>query len=197
MPRIPLPRPIPVFQANRITLRPPDPEQDARDYFTMNLDPDMQAGNGDFTLASVEEARRELERILALPQISTWMVVENTSNRVVGRFFLCIEDRDGARVAGEGSRIARPFLRKGYSLDARLLLLPYVFNDLAADWIETAVWEENDAAIGEIEASGFQLHHEESEWNERQASEMARRHYVLTRDMWQAKRQAPHFARTS
>lgn len=187
MPRIPMPRPIPVFQANRITLRPPKPEEDARDYFTLNLDPDMPAGGSDFSLASVEDAREELERILTLPLISTWMVVENSSNRVVGRFFLCLEDRDGARVAGEGNRFARPYWRKGYNLDARNLLLPYVFGELAADWIETAVWEENEIAIEAIAASGFQLHHKEIEWNERQASEMAMHHYVLTQEQWRAK----------
>lgn len=189
MPRIPMPRPIPVFQANRITLRPPNPEEDARDYFTLNLDPDMP--NSDFSLASVEEAREELKRILALPLISTWMVVENSSNRVVGRFFLCLEDRGGALVAGEGNRFARPYWRKGYSLDARNLLVPYVFGELAADWIETAVWEDNETTIEAIKASGFELHHDEIEWNERQASEMTMRHYVLTREQWQAKQQNP------
>jgi RimJ/RimL family protein N-acetyltransferase len=184
-----MPRPIPVFQANRITLRPPNPEEDARDYYTLNLDPDMPTGDTIFSLGSVEEAREELERTLALPLISTWMVVENSSNRVVGRFFLSLEDRDGVLVAGEGSRFARPYWRKGYKLDARKLLLPYVFEELGADWIESAVWADNGPRIEALEGSGFQLHHEEIEWNERQADEMAMRHYVLTKEQWQAKRE--------
>jgi len=29
----------------------------------------------------------------------------------MGRFFICVEERDGLLIAGEGNRIARPFWR--------------------------------------------------------------------------------------
>lgn len=188
MPRIPMPRPVPVFRSNVVTLRPPHPEADARDYFTMSLDPEMHTGGGGHAPTSVEEAQEELERIVSLPLLSTWMVVDNPSERVVGRFFLCLEDRDGHRVVGEGNRMARPYWRKNHCCEARGLLFPYIFDELGADWIETGVWEENDCAISAMEASGFRLEREELEWNGRSGDEMAMRHYVLTREAWLAMR---------
>ncbi len=186
MSRMPMPRPVPVLRSNVVTLRPPDPVADAREYFTMGLDPEMHTSSGALSPASVEEAQEELERIVSLPLLSTWMVVDNPSDRVIGRFFLCLEDRDGCRVAGEGNRIARPYWRKNHCREARALLFPYIFEELGADRIETGIWEENDCAIQAAEANGFQLESEEPEWNDRSGTEMNMRHYVLTRNAWQA-----------
>jgi RimJ/RimL family protein N-acetyltransferase len=184
MPRIPMPRPVPTFRCNLVTLRPPDPEADARDYFTMNLDPEMNTWNASHVPGSVAEAQEELERMIAVPLLSTWMIIDNPTDRVVGRFVLCLEDRDGARVVGEGNRIARPYWNKGHEGEARALLFPYIFEELRADWIEVSAWAENEDSVQAIETHGFQIFEEETEWNEKHERDMVMRHYVLMREQW-------------
>jgi RimJ/RimL family protein N-acetyltransferase len=179
-----MPRPVPTFQSNLVTLRPPDPEADAKDYFTMNLDPELNTWNASYVPSSVAEAQEELERMVAVPLLSTWMIVDNRSGRVVGRFFLCLEDRDGARVVGEGIRIARPYWNKGHESEARSLLFPYIFDVLGGDWIETSSWAENTDSVEALEGHGFEVYEEETQWNEKHERDMVMRHYVLTRDQW-------------
>lgn len=102
-----------------MTLRPPDPDRDAQDYFEINLDPEMHTWTGNRVLASPAEARAELARYAALGQASNWMIVDNPSGRVVGRFFLDLEDRAGVRVVSEGNRIARRCWPRGRNRAAR------------------------------------------------------------------------------
>lgn len=167
-----------------MTLRPPDPVADADDYYEMNLDPDMHTWTGNRVVRSVAEAQSELERFAAMEDVSTWMIVDNPTGRVVGRFFLCIEERDGARVAGEGNRIARAFWRKGHNREARNLLFPYVFGDLQADRYETGAWEGNTNSLRSIESYGFRWEREEQKWNEKHGKMMAMQYYVLSKDEW-------------
>jgi RimJ/RimL family protein N-acetyltransferase len=176
-----MPHPIPTLHGTRITMRPPDPAVDAIDYYEMNRDPDMHAWTGNHVLASVQDAETELQRFVDMPDVSTWMIVDNASGRVMGRFFLCLEERDGERVVGEGNRIAKPFWRRGHNREARRLLLPYIFDTLAADRIETACWAENVNSVRSIEAHGFRFTHEEPRWNAKHDREMMMRCYAMTR----------------
>jgi len=112
-----MPRPVPVFEGKLVTLRPPNPAEDAPGYFEMNLD--------------------------------------KPSGQLVGRFFLCMENREGIIVIGEGNRISKPFWRKGHNREARMLLFPYAFETLQADIYETGAWSENENSIRSIEAHGF------------------------------------------
>jgi len=185
--RLPMPRPVPTFCGQFVTLRPPDPAADAGDYFEMNRDPDMHTWTGNRVLTSVDEAQAELERFAAMDDISTWMIVDNPTGRVVGRFFLCLEDRDGVRVVGEGNRIAKPYWRKGHNREARAILFRYAFSELCADVIETSVWAGNINSVKSIETHGFRFHHEERKWNDKYAQEMALRVYVMTRQEWEYK----------
>lgn len=179
-----MPRPIPVFEGKLITLRPPEPNTDARDYYEMNLDPDMHIWTGNHVFESEDEARSELERFASMDDISTWMIVDNHIGRVVGRFFLCMAERDGVRVAGEGNRIAKPYWRKGHNREARTMLTPYVFHDLAADRLETETWAGNVNSVKSIESFGFEFSHEQNEWNEKHGRKMAKRYYVMTKSRW-------------
>ena len=186
MSRLLMPRPIPAFLGQLVTLRPPDPTADAQDYFQMNSDPEMHVWTGNHVLESEAEARAELERFVAMDDISTWVIVDNPSGRVVGRFFICFEDRGGTLVAGEGNRIARPYWRKGHNREARKLLFPYVFDELRADVIETGAWTGNVNSIRSIESYGFQFDREEEKWNEKHGETMTMRYYVVTREQWQS-----------
>jgi RimJ/RimL family protein N-acetyltransferase len=186
MARLPMARPIPIFRGQLVTLRPPDPAADAWDYYEFNREPDMHTWTGNRVLESEAEARAELDRYVAMEDISTWMIVDNPSSRVIGRFFLCLEEREGVRVVGEGNRIAKPFWRKGHNREARMLLFPYIFEQLRADWIETCAWAENLNSIRSIEAYGFELSREETQWNEKHGQSMRMRYYVLTRQQWQS-----------
>jgi [ribosomal protein S5]-alanine N-acetyltransferase len=184
MARLPMPRPIPIFRGQLVTLRPPDPVADASDYYEFNLEPEMHTWTGNRVLASEAEARAELDRFVAMEDISTWMIVDNHRGRVIGRFFLHIEEREGVRVVGEGNRIAKPFWRKGHTREARMLLFPYIFEQLRADRIETWAWAENENSIRSIESYGFELNREETRWNVKHGKRMRMRYYVLTRLQW-------------
>ena len=140
MPELKMPRPIPVLEGKLVLLRPIEPEKDAKDYYEMNLEPEMHLWTGNKVLKSVEQARRELERLKAIDEIITWMIVDKPSGKVIGRFFICLERKDGQLVAGEGNRIAKPYWRKGHNKDARRLVFKYIFNELFADCIETECW---------------------------------------------------------
>ena len=193
MTRLRMPRPVPIFRGQLVTLRPPDPLEDARDYYEMNLEPEMHTWTGNRVLPSVAEAQRELERFAGMEDISTWMIVDNRTGQVVGRFFLCLEERAGVRVAGEGNRIAKPFWRKGHNKEARRLLFPYVFDQLQADRIETETWGGNVNSRKSIEAHGFRLDHEEERWNQKQLQTLTIRRYVLTKEDWtKTSNQASH-----
>ena len=181
-----MPRPVPTFKGKLITLRPPDPQGDAPDYFQFNLDPDMHVGTGNDVLRSEAEARAELERFVALEDISTWMSVDNQRGRVVGRFFLDLKERDGLRIVGEGNRVAKPYWRKGYNREARRLLFRYVFEELWADMIETGTWEDNVNSVKSIESYGFEFEREERRWNDKHGRLLTMRYYTLTREQWQA-----------
>ena len=104
-----MPRPVPVVSGRLITLRPLDPPRDAADYHAMNLDPEMHTWTGNHILASVAEAQAELEGFAAMDDLTMWAIIDNASGRMVGRFFICLENHAGQLVAGEGNRIARPF----------------------------------------------------------------------------------------
>jgi len=79
------------------------------------------------------------------------MIVDNAGSRVVGRFFLCLEDRDGVRVVGEGNRIAKPYWRKGHNREARMLLCAYAFGGLQADVIETGARVATEMSVVKVE----------------------------------------------
>ena len=179
-----MPRPIPELSTDLVTLRPPQPDLDARDYWQMNLEPDMHTWTGNTVLQSELEARRELESYLAMDTVSTWMIVDNPSNRVVGRFFLTLEERDGSRLVGEGNRIAKPFWRKGHNRAARALMFRYSFEALEADVIQTEVWAGNIPSVKSIEAHGFNFFDEREEWNAKHERVMGKKYYRLTRGQW-------------
>lgn len=184
MTQLPMPRPVPVFTGRLVSLRPPEPAADAAQYYELNLDPELHRWTGNGVLASVAEAQAELERFVALAEVSTWLIVDRESGRVVGRFFLTLAEQDGERVVGEGNRIARACWRKGHNREARALLFPYIFDELRADRIETGAWSENVNSRRSIEAHGFRWVREESRWNDKYDRMMAMQHYVLTREDW-------------
>ena len=167
-----------------MTLRPPEPIADAADYYEMNLDPEMHEWTGNCILESVAEAQSELQRFAGMDDISTWMILDNPTGRVVGRFFLCLENRDGVRVVGEGNRIAKAFWRKGHNREARALLFQYAFGELQADRIETAAWEGNVNSLKSIESYGFRPDRDERKWNEKHSKTLTMRHYALTKEQW-------------
>ena len=181
-----MPRPVPVLRSALVTLRPPDPDRDALDYFEMNLDPEMHTWTGNRVLESPEEARRELARYAALEHASTWMIVDNPSGRVVGRFFLELEERATVRVVGEGNRIARSCWRRGHNRAARALMFRYAFEDLRADRIETWAWAGNESSIRSIEAHGFTHERDTEGWNEKHQQKLIVRHYALTAAQWKS-----------
>ncbi len=123
MQRLVMPRPVPTFTDSLVTLRAPVSAGDATDYFEMNADPEMHVWTGNAVLDSAADAEAELENYLAMDDVSTWMIIDNPSSRVIGRFFLTLATTDdGRRVVGEGNRIARPFWRKGHNRAARALM---------------------------------------------------------------------------
>lgn len=77
MPHLLMPRPVPTFQDELVTLRPPDLAEDAEDYFQMNLDPAMRTWTGKRVFDGVDSARAERMRCMAMRDLSTWMIVDN------------------------------------------------------------------------------------------------------------------------
>jgi len=188
--RLTMPRPIPVLQTELITLRAPDPELDAPDYYEINRDPEMHRWTGNRVLLTVEEARNELEAYVGMDDVTTWLVEDNSTNRVIGRFFITLEDRDGVATVGEGNRIARSHWRKGYNRAARKLIFEYVFGERGAERIETAAWEGNVNSIKSIEAHGFRFERDEREWNGKQGKHLLMKYYSMTRSEWLVNSQA-------
>ncbi len=180
-----MPRPVPEFSGRLITMRQPDPAGDARDYFEFNREPAMHTWSGKRALGSVVEAQVELERFMAMDRISTWVIVDHASGRVVGRYFLNLELRDGLRVAGEGNRIAKPYWRKGHNREARQFMFAYAFGPLRADRYETGAWAGNTNSIRSIEAHGFAFSRTERQWNEKHRRAMEMRYYAMTRERWE------------
>jgi RimJ/RimL family protein N-acetyltransferase len=187
-----MPRPVPVLAGQVVTLRPLDPPRDAADYYEWNLDPEMHLWTGNHILASVEEARAELERFAAMNDLTMWAVVDNANARMMGRFFICLERREGRVIAGEGNRIARPFWRKGHNRDARRRVFRYVFEALRADCIETECWTDNTNSRLAILAHGFTLVEEHAEHNAKHGRPMTKCFLALSREDWRrhAARQA-------
>ncbi len=179
-----MPRPVPILASALVTLRPADPDRDAQDYFELNLDPEMHTWTGNRVLDSPAEARAELARYAALDHASTWVIVDNPSGRVVGRFFLELEDRAGVRVVNEGNRIARSCWRRGHNRSARALMFCYAFEELRANRIETWAWAGNVSSILSIEAHGFAHECDTEQWNEKHGQMLQVRHYAMTAPQW-------------
>ena len=184
MVRLTMPRPIPTYCGEVVALRRICAERDASDYFEFNLDPEMHRWTNNLPFASIEEARLELSRLRDLADVSTWMIVDNRSSKVIGRFFLCLETREGRRIVGEGNRIARPYWRRGYNREARRFMFDYAFDGLGADAYETACWANNVNSCRSIESHGFVLVDETEELFPKLQQAMAMRHYRMTRDQW-------------
>jgi RimJ/RimL family protein N-acetyltransferase len=179
-----MPRPVPVLEGRIVTLRPLDPERDAPDYYEMNLDPEMHLWTNNHVLGSPEEARRELERYAAMDDVTMWAIIDNASGRLVGRFFVCLEDRGGVRVAGEGNRIAKPFWRRGHNREARRLVFEYVFGALGADHVETECWAENVNSRESLKAHGFTLVQEAPHFNHKHQKMIQKLLFRLSREQW-------------
>ncbi len=181
-----MPRPVPVLRSQLVTLQPLDPARDATDYHQMNLEPDMHLWTGNAVFGAVDEARAELERFAAMPDVTMWAIIENATQRLVGRFFICMEDRDGLRVAGEGNRVAKLCWRKGHNRETRRLVYEYVFDVLRADCIETECWTDNVNSRLSILAHGFALTGAVPEWNAKHGRMMGKSRFRLTRQQWQS-----------
>jgi len=182
-----MPRPVPCFEGSLAKLRPLIPEADAKGYYELCLEPETHLWTGNSVLASEEEARFELERFAAIKTVSMWMILDKPSGRIAGRFFVCLEERNGLRVAGEGNRIAKEFWRKGHNKEARALLFRYVFDELRADLIETEAWKGNENSVKSIESYGFKLLGEDMRWNEKHGAALPLRRYSLSKEKWQAR----------
>ena len=184
MARLTMPRPVPTLAGETVTLRPLDPPGDAADYYEWNLDPEMHVWTGNRPPASVEEARAELERFAGMDDVTMWAVVDNASGKMVGRFFVRQERRDGELIVGEGNRIAKAYWRKGHNREARQLVFEYVFEVLEADAYETGCWAENVNSRASIEAHGFTFLAERDEYNDKYGRAIPKRFYRMTRDQW-------------
>ena len=184
MPRLPMPRPVPTLRGDIVTLRPIDPQHDAEDYYRWNLEPQMHVWTGNDVLASVEQAKQELKRFAGMDEFTMWAVIENVSREMIGRFFICLEQRDDQLVAGEGNRIAKPYWRKGHNRQARRLVMEYVFTTLAADCIETECWIENTNSVQSIKSHGFTLAHESLAYNSKHRQPMKKGIFQMTRQQW-------------
>ena len=176
-----MPRPVPTLTGKLVTLRAIDPARDVRDYYEMNLEPEMHFWTGNRVLASIEEAQGELERFNRMEDMTMWAIVDNATGRMVGRFFVCMEKRGEELVAGEGNRVAKPFWRKGHNREARRLVFDYVFNTLRADRIETECWTQNRNSYQSILAHGFRLIRELPECNVKHGKAMSKSHFELTK----------------
>jgi RimJ/RimL family protein N-acetyltransferase len=163
MARLKMPRPVPVLVGKVVTLRPLDAAGDAEDYYRMNLDPEMHRWTNNRVLASIDEAREELSRFAAMDDVTAWAIADNASGSLVGRFFVTLEDHEGAIVAGEGNRVARPFWRKGHNREARRLVFEYVFDRLGVTAVESECWTENVNSRESLRAHGFALIGERTE----------------------------------
>ena len=151
----------------------------------MNLDPEMHLWTGNRVLTSVAEAQAELQRFLEMTDVSTWAVVDNASGAMMGRFFICLQHRDGELVAGEGNRIAKPFWRKGHNRDARRLIFRYVFDVLKADCIETECWAQNVNSRESIRSYGFERIETTIAFNAKHGREMEKCSFRLSRRQWE------------
>jgi RimJ/RimL family protein N-acetyltransferase len=65
-----------------------------------------------------------------------------------------------------------------------MLLVPYIFNDLQADLIETAAWSGNKNALESFRSYGFRFDREEKKWNDKRAKELTMHYYTMTREQW-------------
>jgi RimJ/RimL family protein N-acetyltransferase len=187
MPRLRMPRPIPILKGNLVTLRPIDPDCDANDYYDWNLEPEMHAWTGNQPLASPQAARDELQRFVGMDDVSMWAIIDNASGRMMGRFFICLEQHHGQTIAGEGNRIAKSYWRKGHNREARRLVFEYIFDSLNADCIETECWTDNVNSRQSILAHGFSLLGETVEHNSKHGRTMRKSHFCLTRQEWQTR----------
>jgi [ribosomal protein S5]-alanine N-acetyltransferase len=184
MARLLMPRPVPVLTGQIITLHPIDPARDAAGYYRMNLDPQMHTWTGNDVLPSIDTARDELERFVAMDDVTMWAIIDNATGAMAGRFFVTLEEREGLLISGEGNRIARRFWRKGHNREARQLVFRYVFNVLGADVIETECWTGNTNSLKSLKAHGFSFVSEETAYNSRHAKEMPKSRFRMTRQRW-------------
>lgn len=182
--RLIMPRPVPVFEGNTVRMRPIDVDLDAEPYFKYSQDAELHRWTGNVVPASVEEARAELRRLADRVDLSTWLILDRTSDELAGRFFLCLEERDGRRIVGEGNRIARRFWRKGHNREARLFMFQYAFETLNADTYETEVWAANTNSVKSIEAHGFRFVWQEERLNSKCGQILPVLHYAMTADQW-------------
>jgi len=74
--------------------------------------------------------------------------------KVVGRFFVCLENKNGQLVAGKGNRIAKLYWPKEHNCEARKL---YVSEKLGADRIESGCWSENKNSFLSLKSHGFEF----------------------------------------
>lgn len=190
MARVPMPRPVPVLAGKIVALRPIGPQHDAADYYEWNLEPEMHIWTGNHVPESRDEARRELEKFAAMKDVTMWAIVANASGKMMGRFFVSLERRDGQLVAGEGNRIAKPYWRKGHNRETRWLVLRYVFDVLKADCIETQCWSDNVNSRESILAHGFAPIEQVLECNRKHRKKMRRAIFRMTRVEWEKLRDA-------
>ncbi len=181
-----MPRPVPVLVGELVTLREIEPDRDAGEYYEWSHDPAMREWTGDEPPASPAEALAELERFADMEDFTMWAVAESSSGQMIGRFFACLEDREGRLVAGEGNRIAKEFWRGGHTREVYRLVHGYLFDCLQADCIESECWTEDADSRESLTSRGFTLVREETVHSDKHGREMSKSCFQLTRQQWLA-----------
>jgi RimJ/RimL family protein N-acetyltransferase len=179
-----MPRPVPVLDGALVSLRAISPASDAADYFVRNREPEMHIWTGNIVSASLDEAQRELERFAAMDDVTMWAIVDNASNRMIGRFLITLYEREGRLTAGDGIRLAKQFWRTGRTKDARRLAYGYAFHSLHVDCVETKCWTDNVNSRLSILNFGFQLVTERMEHNSKQGRQMNVSLFRLEQHHW-------------
>lgn len=148
-----------LFESERLVFREII-ENDARDMYALNSDPDVMRYTGDIYWDSIEQAR---EFLISYPDyrknnMGRWAAIRKQDNAMIGWCGLKLHE-DG--LVDLGYRLFKKYWNLGYATEASIASLKYGFETLGLAEIVARAIPENKASIRIMEKCGMQFSHRE------------------------------------
>lgn len=169
------------MEGKLVILEPLDIAKHAEGYFAVSQDEKVHAYVGNTVPETLEDVIKLLQ--VYETHFLNWMILEKDTRQVIGLLRISKPQcENGILSAGESQRLASRYWRKGHMKEAKRLLYPYIFGELAVDVLYADVWEENVNSWKSLEYYGYKRMESKMEFFSKTGTAQNRFYYALSKE---------------